>query len=469
MNNPRCVIYKRISKQESAEEGLSLEIQEDRCLAYIKQIGGTSIEVYSDPAYKRSDTKRPAFLRMKMNVAKDKFDTIVILKLDRLALPPADALKFFDYAEEHGVTVLSVSEPQLSGDGVGKLLRGILVQFSAFEVERIGERIRDMMEQKKKKGEFTGGNKVPLGLKYNRQTKKLEIDPEKKDIVREIYALTFEGKSRHKIAEILRDKGITTRDNGLFYYQAVSRILGSSFYVDAGLISKEDYNKAQKYLVERGWKRANHPALLHRLLYCECGAKAFPRTHKAYKGKGARLYYVCSRYNQFGKKVCTGSRKQLNISKGDGAVGTAIANWLSSDREQVVKEYEAFVDSMDKKEGIKELQEQLRQIEVTEHRLLAYAEAGAITSDQLRKRNLVNIEKMQRLQDQLKIAEENMMPPANEFESILDDYEDFNTLDFDERKNLVNLVTKRCVMHRDNIEIEYLFRDKEFFPIHPWR
>ena len=67
---------------------------------------------------------------------------------------------------------------------MGRLTLNVLLSFAQFEREVIGERVRDKIAASKRKGIWVGGP-VPLG--YRSVDKKLEILPEKSDLVRKIF------------------------------------------------------------------------------------------------------------------------------------------------------------------------------------------------------------------------------------------------------------------------------------------
>jgi hypothetical protein len=67
---------------------------------------------------------------------------------------------------------------------MGRLTLNVLLSFAQFEREVTGERIRDKIAASKRKGMWMGGN-VPLG--YDLKDRKLIINEEEAEVVREIY------------------------------------------------------------------------------------------------------------------------------------------------------------------------------------------------------------------------------------------------------------------------------------------
>lgn len=77
----RCAIYRRVSTDEQAEKGFSLENQKLRLESFATSQGWEVVEDYVDDGFSGKDTNRPALQRMFSNV--DKFDVILVYKLDR--------------------------------------------------------------------------------------------------------------------------------------------------------------------------------------------------------------------------------------------------------------------------------------------------------------------------------------------------------------------------------------------------
>ena len=78
----RAALYVRVSTDEQAAEGYSLDAQrsilEDHCLAD----GLDVFQVYEDDGYSGRNTNRPAYRRMMDEI--DSWDILVVLKMDRI-------------------------------------------------------------------------------------------------------------------------------------------------------------------------------------------------------------------------------------------------------------------------------------------------------------------------------------------------------------------------------------------------
>ena len=79
----RVAIYVRVSTDDQAREGYSLDAQEKRLKNYCSLRNDWEVvEVYRDEGYSGTNTGRPEYQRMLEEI--DRWDTILVLKMDRI-------------------------------------------------------------------------------------------------------------------------------------------------------------------------------------------------------------------------------------------------------------------------------------------------------------------------------------------------------------------------------------------------
>ncbi|MFQ6060416.1 MAG: recombinase family protein, partial [Thermoplasmata archaeon] len=78
----RVAIYARVSTEDQAKEGYSLDAQIDRLRAYCQAKGWEISGEYVDDGHSGRDTRRPAYQRMLEE--RDNWDTILVIKMDRI-------------------------------------------------------------------------------------------------------------------------------------------------------------------------------------------------------------------------------------------------------------------------------------------------------------------------------------------------------------------------------------------------
>ena len=100
---PRVGLYVRVSGQEQAIKGLSLEAQQEDLEEYVKERGWIIAGIYIDAAKtaRKSLGKRTNFLRMLEDVKQDKVDLILFTRLDRWFRSVADYYKVVEILDAH--------------------------------------------------------------------------------------------------------------------------------------------------------------------------------------------------------------------------------------------------------------------------------------------------------------------------------------------------------------------------------
>lgn len=259
----RCAIYVRVSTDEQASQGFSLDSQKERLVAFCVSQGWNDYKLYMDDGYTGTNLDRPALKRMVKHIKEKKIDAVIVYKLDRLSRRQADVLYMLeDVFEKNGVIFKSATEPFDTGTPLGKAMIGILAVFAQLERDMIIERATAGRRQRISQGKWSGG-RIPFGYNWNPETERLEINEEQARIVREMFKMYLRGKSRLEIAE-WAEKRTSERE---FCHTTVREILSRILYTGK-LQNKE-------MLVE-----GNHEAIIDMELF-EAVQREFNRRREA--------------------------------------------------------------------------------------------------------------------------------------------------------------------------------------------
>ena len=79
--------YVRVSTQEQATDGVSLDAQRDKLRAYCKVNGIRLIDIKADEGYSGSTLERPGLQAALQLVRRGRVNTLIVAKLDRLCVP----------------------------------------------------------------------------------------------------------------------------------------------------------------------------------------------------------------------------------------------------------------------------------------------------------------------------------------------------------------------------------------------
>ena len=84
-------IYSRVSTQEQATEGTSLDYQDDQLRNYCQFQKWRVVQSYVDSGYSGKDINRPGLQELFSDAKLGLFQKVIVLKLDRLARSSAFA------------------------------------------------------------------------------------------------------------------------------------------------------------------------------------------------------------------------------------------------------------------------------------------------------------------------------------------------------------------------------------------
>ena len=138
----RLVGYVRVSTDDQAREGVSLDAQRDRLAAYALAHGAELVAIESDEGLsgKMAPSVRPGLAAALELVRGGKADGLLVLKLDRLSRSTRDVLDLVDETRDSGWRLVSVSEHLDTGSAAGRLVVTVLAALSEMEREQVAER-----------------------------------------------------------------------------------------------------------------------------------------------------------------------------------------------------------------------------------------------------------------------------------------------------------------------------------------
>ena len=179
----RVDLYIRVSGQEQAIKGLSLEAQQEDLEEYARERGWVIVGVYIDAAKtaRKRLGKRTNFLRMLEDVKQDKVDLILFTRLDRWFRSVADYYKVMEILDAHKCGWLTTQEQYDTTTAGGRLYINLRLSIAQNEADLCGERIGVVLDSKVKHGTVVSG-KIPFGYRINEE-KRLEVVPENAAII----------------------------------------------------------------------------------------------------------------------------------------------------------------------------------------------------------------------------------------------------------------------------------------------
>ena len=225
----KAVGYVRVSTEDQAANGESLEPQRAAIDAYTKANGLELVDVVVDAGVSGYTplSDRPGGKVVLDLLRQKKARHVVTLKLDRIFRRASDALDLTATWDKAGVGlhVLNMGGQAVNtATAVGRVFLSMLAVFAEFERNLISERTKEAMAAKRERGERISGS-LPYGFQLDNDGRTLLPHPEERRVVRAAARLRNQGKSLRVIADTLNRRGYTTRAGSPWRHQYVANVL----------------------------------------------------------------------------------------------------------------------------------------------------------------------------------------------------------------------------------------------------
>lgn len=330
----RAAVYVRVSTEEQAERGFSIQDQIERCTEKARELGAEEVEVFADEGYSGADPLRPALQRLLQGVKEGEFGLVICLDVDRLARDLADQLAFASEIEKHArleFVTHSRGDPNSPEDTLFFQMKGA---FAQYERAKIRQRTISGRLKKAKSGKIVipgAGHRRsgPYGYAYNANPAdpQLIVIEDEAKVVRQMFEwVAVEGLGISAVTVRLNEMGVPSPRGGRWHTSTVSRILHSELYAGVfynfkwrteakapgekkrvyrkrppeewipvrvpALVSRELWNRVQEVIREHGralLRGRRYESLLAGRIRCGlCGRKFYACPQRG------RLYYRCS-------------------------------------------------------------------------------------------------------------------------------------------------------------------------------
>lgn len=350
----RAALYCRVSTEEQARHGYSLGAQLTALRAFAEREGYFIVGEFSDEGIsaRKPYKKRPALLELLEYVKADEIDTILFIKLDRWFRNVQAYYEVQPILEEHNVAWKATEEDYETETASGRLKVNIMLSVAQDEADRTSERLKFIFADKRARGEVVSGT-VPLGTKI--ENKRIVVDPERAEIVRDIFRMYIDSHSRYDVGRKLQAKhGLRYSESGL------KLLLSNRKYIEMGIVDSRTFDRVQEIAQQKSRQRRpkHHQSLFTGLCKCKCcGAKMRIQPHYT---KRDLLAYRCQFHMNYGDTVCDNRRIITE---------EAIEQWLLDNLLKELDAYNLAIEAEEKKitptvdtAGIKRKMEKLKDL-----------------------------------------------------------------------------------------------------------
>lgn len=426
-DSSRAAIYARVSTEDQAEHGASLDAQLREACEFAERNKLTVVAEYVERGATGTDDRRPEFQRMLEDLAApgNRVGTVIVVHTSRFMRDAAKARVRKEQLRRQGVRVVSVQQP-VEDDATGRFVEGMFELIDQLESEQIGRRTRAGMKQNAVNG-YWNGSAPPFGFRVvpvpgpgGATKRKLQVEPTEAELVRRVFALYLAHNGAVEVAKQLNAGGARYRGR-LWDRDKVLRVISNPaavgrvpwgrrdpvtslalpddqiVYVEVErVVDQELFDLAQAERQRRDpdknpGRAASSPLLLAGLVRCgQCGARYELQTAGKMRPDGTRYaYYQCSAARRSGVGgACQGHPVPVDVL--DEAVTEFLAERLFSERRcrvilQELVEREGLLRHRAAQER-RRWEAEARGLESRRAKLLEAVETGEMPADLVRER-----------------------------------------------------------------------------------
>ena len=188
--------YGRVSTEEQAAEGFSIDGQAEKLRTYARLHDLGPLTFIEDPGLSGKDLNRPGLQEILMLAREGRVANIVLWRLDRLLRNLGDLILLAEEFLSLGVGLHSVTENLDLSTASGRMYFNIIGTFAQFYREQLSENVRMGMSQAAREGRWTNRPKTGYDLVNG------ELVPNRDaPIVRRIFELRAKGMSHREVSE----------------------------------------------------------------------------------------------------------------------------------------------------------------------------------------------------------------------------------------------------------------------------
>jgi DNA invertase Pin-like site-specific DNA recombinase len=464
-----CAVYIRKSREEAGKASQRLTVQREQLPVHARA-QGWHVEIYDDghasaARGKAEDLRERA--RLEADVRAGRIQIILCIELSRLSRDETleDYLAWLNLCAQHKVKLATPSrvlDPSQTSDWMLLLMEG---GFSSVEMKILQARMAEGRQQAFISGKWLGGTPPPPYV-YDKVQGRPVIDPQQLEQMLQVWQLA-ETQSARAIASAIGMPEIAVRraiaDDRLLLYQALRRDPATGETVPCDWEPVMDADQAARVRAGRRHRktvttRREAAGLLSalNLMYCGfCGRTVKTWTNSRQRKDGSRLdYYAC--HSRSSRTDCPQSRMIPQPDLERRVIKNLFFTMRNSDD---LKHFWALhQDNNNLAQQLRSLDDQEASEKKKKDRLIEAVAEGLLTASDV-KTKAKEIEaaleetqiRRQDLKKQLTAAQ------SPDWDSLTLRQEDFDLLDFQERRTFVQSAIRKIFVFSGHAIIDYRF------------
>lgn len=212
-----AVGYCRVSTIAQEAEGVSLDAQEAKIVAWATLHGFELLSIQQDAISGKTADKRPG-LQTAVKQACQRKAALVVYSLSRLARSTKDAINISEQLERAHADLVSVTESIDTTTATGKMIFGILAVLAQFERDTISERTKAAMGYMRSQDQRIS-RLIPFG--FNLAADRLKPNPGEQKVVGMMRQWRAKGHSLRGICGLLEKRHVANKTGGVRWSPSV--------------------------------------------------------------------------------------------------------------------------------------------------------------------------------------------------------------------------------------------------------
>lgn len=357
----------RVSTEEQALHGDSMQAQEDSLVAYAAEHQMKIVNIYRDEGFsaRKPVLKRPAMLELIEDVKAGKIDIIIFTKLDRWFRNLEQYYSVQKILDKHGVVWKAILEDYSTASADGRLKVNIMLSVAENEADRTSERIKFVFQSKVMRKEAIFANhSAPFGYKV------VEIDGINRVVKNEEHREAVEFFFSNASISSIRQATLMTNEkfNLKRDYKDYLKMCYNDFYTGT---YKGVENYCEPYLTPQQFQELSKPKtarqpqgnrvyLFSGLITCpKCGRNMVAKSNNHHSNKEIEYHsYRCS--NSISKLCNTSGISEKRVEK-------YVLENTSKELEKFILSHEVAQSKPKQRSDVAKLKEQLRRVNVSYH------------------------------------------------------------------------------------------------------
>jgi len=195
----KAIGYIRVSTEDQAREGVSLDNQDAKIKAYASLNNMDLVEIVADAGISGKTMDRPGIARVLEILNNRDADAVIVYKLDRLSRKTLDNLTLIETFDKNGIAFHSIMEKIDTKSAQGRFFLTIISALAQMERDQIIERTKDALNHKRNKREWMG--RIPFG--YRVENNHLTENPDAIRTIQKAKRMKAQGKTYRDISRAL--------------------------------------------------------------------------------------------------------------------------------------------------------------------------------------------------------------------------------------------------------------------------